>query len=171
LAAIALPVLKRKLRGRFPSLASEVLNDAAEDSIIEYSKKPHTFDQTRCVHLSVFLYKSACRNVIDIARADVRRRIREAEYARHLPRWKEFTVDDAYRLDTAFRIMRSLSEYEVRALRKWLEGHFETAALAAQLHVNHLPFDRQQRLVKQFKDRVTKKLFRAVRRGRTQRVK
>lgn len=163
-AARMLDILRRHLRRVFTNLPEEILSDAAEDSLLDYMRRPHTFDPERGVPLSAFLYRAASRNVIDIVRRDLHRRARETTYAATtllltLP-CATFALRD-HETRSPLDLAGGFETDERWALWMWTSGECGVSRLAAALGVAHLSQEDQRREVKRFKDRAVKRLRRA----------
>lgn len=159
-----IPFLRRRLRGAFHHGSDDLIDDAVQDSVIQYAFRPTVFDPSRGVSLERFLYLVSWRNMADSLAAEARRRIREAKYAECVARQysarefgeTEFSIDHATR-----RILEAADgDGERQALLRWLDGERRTAPLASALGLTALSLLDQRREVKRFKDRVLKRIAR-----------
>jgi CheY-like chemotaxis protein len=166
LVAALLPAVVDRLRRRFPEVDEHLLNDAAEDALLDLAARPARFDPQRGVPLDDYLFVAAWRNVVDRLRSEGRRRTREAEYAQRtlagLPRSEADTVETQHDFDALLARLggSDASEAERRALRLLLEGERSPAALAGALGFSDLPPEIARREAKRWKDRLLKRLRR-----------
>lgn len=75
------PRLEQSLRHSFRRASHDAIVDAVEDALLEYVRKPQSFDPARNVPLHAFLRLAAARNLRDTLRSDARREARERRYA------------------------------------------------------------------------------------------
>lgn len=165
IASLLLPRLCRLLHHRFIGTAEDIVADAVEDALVRYFMCPHEFDKKRNVPLDRFLYKAAWRNVVDLLRAEARRKTRERKYAEWIAAEcrlaRRARSEEIIRIDRALRALLVDTD-ERNAIRAWINGERRTPALAAALRIcDRSPLE-QTREVKRFKDRVTKRLARLV---------
>jgi DNA-directed RNA polymerase specialized sigma24 family protein len=80
-AGRALETLPRLLRRSFPRVPADWATDAVVDAILELAARPDRVDPTDAPALDRFLLLAARRTLINLLRADSRRRLREARYA------------------------------------------------------------------------------------------
>lgn len=166
LAAALLPSLAERLRRRFPRIDEQLLNDAAEDALIDLAGRPERFDPERGVPLDDYLFGAAWRNAADRLRSEGRRRLREAEYARQ--QGDEFlrpemdAAEAQHDLDAVLAVLgrAEASEAERQALRLLLEGERSSEVWAHVLGLSGLPPEARRRQVKRLKDRLLKRLRR-----------
>jgi hypothetical protein len=153
-----------------------MLNDAAEDAILEYGRSPARFDALRGVRLDRFLYMAAWRNAVNLLNTERRRQAREKTYAEAAP-IAHTALDFQQGAGSARRerfvrtgvtalLETAVTDGERAALRLFLvQGERGTAPLAKALGLNDLPTSEQRCEVKRFKDRVLKRIRRAVQRS------
>lgn len=166
LAESLLTWLQRSLRYRFPRAPVDLIVDAAEDAIIEYGMRPGRFNPDRCVPLNTYLLHAARCNLINLLQSEGRRRIRETEYADYLCRFGTCQPTLFDRTDDVAVIRSRLlsaaeNPAERTALTYWLDSDRPTALIADALGGAGLSEAAQRRLVKRFKDRITKRLQRS----------
>jgi hypothetical protein len=172
-AAMLMPLLCRRLQRGFPRVPDEWIIDGVEDAVLEYLWRPERYDVDRGVSLVTFLEIAARCNLIDVMRADERRRHREASYARtastvvtpvdSLDRWQ-------LRAAVSALLRTASNDREHAALRLWITGERRIEPLAAALGLSWTPPIDRQRAVKQFKDRCLKRATRGTAREKSQRT-
>jgi hypothetical protein len=151
-----------------------MLNDAAEDAILDYGRSPARFDPLRGVPLDGFLYMAAWRNAVDLLNAERRRQAREKTYAETAPTAHtapafqhgagSATGERFLRTAVTALLETPVTDGERAALRLFLvQGERGTPPLAEALGLNALPASEQRCEVKRFKDRVLKRLKRIAR--------
>jgi hypothetical protein len=165
IAEDVLPRLRRQLRRAFRRTTDDVLQDAAEDAVMDYARCPQRFDASSDESLDRCLYRAAWRNVADSVDADAKRRTREARYVNETaPRGRapEMTEPSGSIDADLPRLILELavSDTEREALRCVLTGERSMERLAQALGVGALPILDQRRTVKQFKDRILKRIAR-----------
>jgi len=165
IAEDVLPRLRRELRHAFGRTADDVLQDAAEDAVMDYARCPRRFDASSDQSLNRCLYRAAWRNVADSLDADVKRRRREARYsAETAPQDRAPGMGQRSgisEVDLKRRILElAINDAEREALGRWLDGERCTEPLAQALGVDFLPILEQRRTVKRFKDRTLKRIAR-----------
>jgi DNA-directed RNA polymerase specialized sigma24 family protein len=156
IAARALPEIIRALRRRGGDSDARV--EAAEDAILEYARRPASFDASRLVPLGAYLLMIARQNLIDRLRREARRRERQARIIQQLAlegrRPTKGTTGDA---DDGARITALASDPGERAaLRLWLGGA-PSNAIAAALGLDGATAIQAARAVKQLRDRIVKR--------------
>jgi DNA-directed RNA polymerase specialized sigma24 family protein len=162
LAAKLLPMLRGRLRTVFRTADYDVVNDAAEDALIEYFARPGRFDQTRGIPLDGFLFVIARRRLMNQLRSTTSRLQRERDYAASC----SFVIappqlENARAQMISARIESVISnDVERAAIRRWLSGQPDTA-IAAALGLTALTESAMRQEVKRFKDRVRARLRRA----------
>jgi hypothetical protein len=162
LAEYLLPLLKRKLQHAFPAAIHDLICDAVEDAILEYGGRPSRFDPSRGVPLDHLLLCSARRNLQNLLQADSRRRIRERKYAEHV-----YHTLCRYQFPATFKthsrawlLSAATNAMERDTLQRWLDGDSSTVTLAAALGFSDLSVEQKQKAVKQFKNRLVRRLRR-----------
>lgn len=157
--------LRNMLRRRFPRAGDDLVNDAAEDCIVDYLRRPSQFDATRGTSVTRFLFPSAARNLSNLMQGEVRRKVREAAFAAQADVSHEDIAPqnkDDERSEIRRRLLSVITDVaERRAVLRWLAGERATAPLANELGLSDRTRSDQQREVKRFKDRVVKRLLRA----------
>ena len=78
--------LEQSLRYSFNNASLDAIVDAVEDALLEYIRRPQSFDSARGVPLYAYLRLAAARNLRDTLRSDARRKARERRYADDLTR-------------------------------------------------------------------------------------
>lgn len=168
LAEALLPELARRLRRRFPQMDEHLVAEAAEDAFLDYVRRPARFDLGRGVALEEYLFLAACRNVVDRQRSDVRRRVREAEYARRTLDEPRLTEAEAFEIRHDREVLLSrladsgvvAGEAELRALRLLLNGERSPEAWAQVLELAGQPPEERRRALRRLKDGLLKRLRR-----------
>jgi RNA polymerase sigma-70 factor (ECF subfamily) len=164
IAKDVLPRLRCHLHCAFRHIDDDVLQDAAEDAVMDYARSPQRFDASCHESLDRCLYRAAWRNVADSLDADVKRRRREARYATETAsqdRTPEVEPSGNIDADLTRRILDfAINDAEREALRCWLTGEHGADRLAQALGVDFLPILEQRRTVKRFKDRILKRIAR-----------
>jgi hypothetical protein len=145
-------------------VADDALQDAAEDALMDYARRPQRVDFSSAESLERFLYRAAWRNAADSLEAEARRRRREALCLLEAARRTSLKTPEssmAHHADLASRILGiAIDDAERNALRCWLSGEHRTGPLALALGVGALTVAEQRRTVKRFKDRMRKRLTR-----------
>jgi hypothetical protein len=155
-----MPLLERWLRRSFRNAARDAIVDAVEDALIEYIARPQRFDPERGVPLHAYLRLAAARNLQNRLRSDARRAVREQQYAADLERQSTSKqVPELAPLSKRSAIL-TCERAEVAAARAWLHGERRTEPLAKLLGVSNLADGERRRAVKQFKDRLLKRIER-----------
>ncbi len=145
-----LPVLIHLIRRIFTRTDEDLIVNAVEDALLEYTSRPEQFDRSRGVPLLAFLKMAATRNATNLVRAESRRLKKEqslradsdASPAASLP---EATSDEAH--DPAIlrsAVARIVRSDEKRAVALWLKGERRTEPLAAALGISELPADQRR---------------------------
>jgi RNA polymerase sigma factor (sigma-70 family) len=173
-AVTAGPRLQAILRRDWAGLPPELLADAATDAILFVLEHPDRYRPTNG-SLMNFLVHIARRRLQDALRRQERAkkildayhvelRLVSANQSRQTDPAASVTASDPDTLPP--EIERWLAELfpDPRDRRLWelicQEGRSSTRAFAGILGVTHLPLDTQQRLVKQHRDRILKKVQR-----------
>lgn len=164
LAVRFLPLLARFLAERFPRVAADLRDDAADRALIDFLSAPQRFDPARS-GLGAYLRMAADGDLRNLLEAERRARrgipldsVAEPIDHRNMMRDAELTWDDP-RLAAA---LTTLDAAERTAFELMFEGVRETSAFAARLGLAHLAAGEQVAAVKRIKDRVKKRLARAV---------
>jgi hypothetical protein len=164
IAARFLPLLMRLLEGAFPRVAAEHRDDAADRALLDFLCFPARFDPT-LGGLGAYLRLAARRDLSNLVAQE--RRVRRgipldsvAEPADHRNRIQdgELTWNDP-------RLAAELAVFDADeriAFELMLGGTRETSAFVNRLSLTHLTTDEQVVAVKRVKDRVKKRLARAV---------
>jgi RNA polymerase sigma-70 factor, ECF subfamily len=153
-----MPLLERSLCRSFRNATRDAVIDAVEDALIEYLAHPHRFDPGRGVPLHAYLRLAAARNLQNRLRSDVRRHVREQEYAAEIARRSKECVPH---LAPGKRVaILPCDRFEIAAARAWLAGERRTEQLAKLLGASELVDSEQRRTVKRFKDRLLKRIER-----------
>ena len=166
---IAVPVLERYLRHRFPSIAPSVDPDiyvtAIYDALTDYFKNPQRYDPTRS-RLTTYLGLAARRDLQNLLskesrHATGRTSLDSVEFDLSDGNDIAETVADsidAQRLSDELTKDMSTAERDVFYLI--VEGERSTEAAAIALGISHLPVPDQAREVKRVKDRIKKRIQR-----------
>jgi RNA polymerase sigma factor (sigma-70 family) len=165
LAARFLPLLMNFLASIFPHVAPELRDEAADRAILDFLLIPSRFDPTRS-RLSVYLRMAARRDLANLLTreqgqprgisldsvaepVDCRNPSTEdSDLSWEHPRW----VEELARLNPTERVAFDLIR----------EGTRETAIFAQRLQLTELNDEQQTRTVKRLRDRLMKRLVRAV---------
>ena len=168
-----LPVLVHLVRRAFPRTDEELIVNAVEDALIEYSTRPEQFDRSRGVPLVAFLRLAAVRNTANLVRGESRRVARERALLedRHALRAEASPVVDQWHDPVHSSALQSALADAVRpeeqlAVTLWLKGERRTNVIAVALGVDRLGLAEQRRTVKQLKDRIRRRLERLLRPAR-----
>jgi len=177
LAETFLPLLVTHLKLQFPMPTPiELLNDAAEDALINYIRNPASFDPSKR-GLKGFLEMSARGDVLNALAKSQRRRNREtgldaveetSEPGNELvdPKLEGFEPLVLEEIGLTVEQLRTevagvLQEPTDRAfLNLILRGERSTAAFAQVIGLQDRPFPEQAKAVKRHKDRIMKRLRR-----------
>lgn len=158
IAEKSLPILTRRLVVRFKQLGPDV-GEAVEDALLDYRRRPSRFDPTRG-SFAEYLYRIAWRNALDRSRSEIRRRQREADWARSGA--SRFNESWEPKMDLAVAKWLRVPASEMEALDLWLAGERRTALLVAALGLSELALLEQRREVKRFKDRMRRRCERLI---------
>lgn len=164
--SILLPRLRRRLRGTFAYAASEQVDDAVTDAIIEHIRAIRS-DQlpTQMGPLvESHLYRASWRNLANTLESERRRRLRDDRYGR----MREWSNSDSRSSDTfnatedTWSRVRLLAadDTDLRALRLWFDGA-SAGAIADALGCSEQSPQQQSAEVKRFKDRIKKRARRS----------
>jgi len=158
-------VLPRRLSRHYRRAATDLLVDACDNALLDYAARPQQYDATFGVPLYNFLYRAAARNLVNLLEADRRRRAREAYYAaqhNNEPTAVDTRQTSIFDIDVTAAARAVVGPgHERDALIAWINGA-RPPALALALNLSHLPSSEQRREIKRFKDRMTKRLRRAL---------
>lgn len=173
IAEALLPPLIGRLRRRFFWHSDQhMIEEQAGQSLLNYFSRPAIFDPTKGTLLG-FLKMDASRNILDIIRAERRKKDVEVPlvYAEYLvtgesdgPDWEIIRSD----LSPVLRQLdaRLTDPLDRRLLALMVDGERSTGAYAVELEIQHLEQHEQERVVKRHKDRLKKKLQRELKRRR-----
>ncbi len=168
IARWALATLLPRLHQRYPVASSDVINDAAEDALLEYLNCPRRFNPALGVPLGHYLYWNARRNVLDALRAESARRRRETRYADKLARWcypRDLSSVELTHLVRRAALNATAVPTERTAILHWLQGSGTIASMAQDLEISHLPLEQLRPAVKRFRDRLLKRIKNQLRRS------
>lgn len=168
LATVLMKSLHNTLRLQWRGVSTELVATAVEDAILDYARRPGAYDPARHVPLPVFLRHSASRNLTNLVAKERRRLLAETQFAAgtdavatSTPRIeREDLLGPA--ISAIDAVVRVTPAIEQAALMAWLRGERSTKLLARSLNLFHLPSPEQSAEVKRFKDRVRRRLQRAV---------
>jgi hypothetical protein len=168
---------------RFRRSDPELIEDAVVDALLEYVARPQGFNPSRRPSLEKHLLMAARRNMLNLLRAEGRRRRREKRVAEQnatgptgavelqTPAGNLERQEEAAALaEDRDGLMKLLSDpLHRRVLELRLDGEHRTNVFAGVLGITNLPVPEQRRLVKRVKDQIDKVLRRAqsVRSGET----
>ncbi len=179
LAELAIEPLAHELRIGKGRVRDETLSiDAATDAVLELAKRPETYDPSVMAVWS-FLYMAARRNLANRLVAEgrhARRILRSGSVELREPARNEDSENPLDKLaeaesagkglaNLASGPMDSLSSEDLAVLRLVAGGERDTARFAAVMGVADRPREEQQKLVKQAKDRLLKRLRRSASEG------
>lgn len=170
-ASKLLSPLAKEIGRKFPRTDEQIVWDGVTDAILDYCARPDQFDAARGVPLDRFLSIAAWRNVANLLRGEVRRKVRERKVGQ--PEG-ESTVElgvaagnllqegtERRRRRGYAELMRELRDQKDRKILKLrMQGERRTEAFAKILGISHLSVDAQRREVKRTKDRIDKTLRR-----------
>jgi DNA-directed RNA polymerase specialized sigma24 family protein len=157
LSSIALPRLRGFLRAAFRLTNPDLINDAAEDAILEYLQDPGRFNPSMAVSLDRFLYVIAKRRLANRVRGERRRLARAANYLRSaLHALTLRPIEEAMsgpQSPLTRHLLSACRPNERQALVLWLQGAADGDLVRALNIASVTPADRTQEL-KRFKDRM-----------------
>lgn len=163
LATALLPALRDRLRRTFPKSSEDARHDATVDALIQYLRTPARYEPERQIPLDVYLLHAARRNLIDLWRAETRRRVRDNRYGEEHRRTAEHRPGppriEARQLAGMVASVAA-SAAERRAVWCWLSGDGGDG-IASALDLAHLAGGDRRAEVKRFKDRIVKRLRRS----------
>jgi RNA polymerase sigma-70 factor (ECF subfamily) len=166
-----------RVRKIFPELAHEtILDDSVADAVLGYAERPHKFDPSRLSLLS-YLTMSARGDVLNALDARKRRRRREvslevveespaarkrlSDHANTVAAADETVVEQAEIVRISAHIKEAIrSPMDGRVIHLLIDGERRTEVFADVLGVRDLDPAAQRRTVKQYKDRIKKRLER-----------
>jgi len=163
--------LIRKLRQRFPQLASsEMIDEACADAVMSYIKRPEQFDCDRGKSLFNYLLMSADGDLRNALAKAKRRRAKEnvmagveLESVAGNEESEAGCLDAESNLPSVQIVIERLFDdpTDQRLAEMILDGERLTTAFAAVLGLERLPVKDQRKQVKRHKDRIKKKLSRS----------
>jgi DNA-directed RNA polymerase specialized sigma24 family protein len=159
-----LPLLCAALAGTHRQLEADLRDTAAEDAVFDLIRHPDRFDASRG-GLGAYLRMAARRDLANAVEAERRRRrgialdsVEEPPAPRNTEAEPELTWNDP-RLVAELAVM---APDEVAAVELLRGGARRTATFARRVGLSHLSAGEQAAAVKRLKDRVKKRLARAV---------
>jgi hypothetical protein len=148
---------------KFPYAAADVVCDGVVDALLDYSRRPDSFDPSQGLTLDRFIFLASARNVSNLLRSEERRRSRENRYAvetSRLVRTRSHVREPLAANLLRARIINLVSAGPERsAFLAWLDD-MDTAKIAQHLNVAGLPVKEQVLEVKRFKDRIRRRILR-----------
>jgi RNA polymerase sigma-70 factor (ECF subfamily) len=168
--ALLLPLIERLRRRFYWHSDQHLIDEQAGQSLLNYFLRPASFDPAKGTLLG-FLKMDASRNIMDIIRAERRKKDVEVPLA-----YAEYLVGGQFDGPDWEIIRRELSPVlqqldarltdplDRRLLALMIEGERGTRAFAAELGIQHLEQHEQERVVKRHKDRLKKRLQRELKR-------
>lgn len=158
------PLLIQYLARAFRREAPDVREEAAGQAVLDFVCRPQQFDPLR-MELGAYLRMAARNDLRNLLARERRARrgipldsVAEPADRRNTTRDDDLTWDDP-RLKA---VIAAFDTDERAAFELLLEGTRDTVAFARRLRLDHLPRSEQAEAVKRFKDRVQKRLVRAV---------
>ena len=160
-----------RLRQEYRNVDDELIYDAVTETILALILKPATYDPKRG-RLDSYLLMSARADLRNALAREKRRAAQTivvddvSEVARH----GKLEVDDPADLlpkadGELFKVVQLLQDPVDRAiLHLMIDGERRTAVYSRVLRITDLPAEEQRRIVKRYKDRIRKKVQRALRR-------
>jgi CheY-like chemotaxis protein len=161
-----LRALQGALRRKFPRAAADLVATAAVDAILDHLADPHRFDPARGIPLDRFLLLPASRNLSNLLRSEVRRRLREAQYARlmTIADGNAEMIERHCDIEAVRRLLISQSDPADRAaVERWVAGDRTTGELGESMRISALPLVERRRAVKRLKARLIRLLSRGMR--------
>ena len=166
--------LCRRLRRRFRTAPTDVIDETATDAVLAYGTNPLTFDRTRGVPLEMFVYGIGVRLLRDRLRKDGRTKVRETDFATRQVAYQSATVDRATERVLAREVRTLLravcDEMQRDAIDACLDRD-DDDAVAASLGVSALPEADQRHAKKRLWDAAVKRLRRLLSQGGRQKAK
>jgi CheY-like chemotaxis protein len=165
LCAIFLETVPARLERAFPKVPSDLVCDAVSDSCLEYGLAPRRCDARRGRSVVDFAYAISWRNLENIRKSELARKNREHQWAMTRPVFETPDFDIEHRTFDLRSAICDLvhDERERNAAEAWLEGG--TSMDIANALCGGPTDPAVARQVKQFKDRLIKRLSRHVRRN------
>src|SRR5205085_4189926 len=172
IAEVFLPELLKRLPRSFPTVSDQhLIASCAEDALLEYLARPEKFDPARGTLLTYLRLLPRSRLLNELRRKNSTGQqevvaVEEAETVYGVASGADW--DESVRLsehETEQRIAAKLrpivtDSTDQQVLELMLEGVRETSAYAVVLGITEQPVSEQQRIVKQHKDRVRKRVQR-----------
>ena len=162
-AELYFPLLVQFLARKFPRVAADLREEAAGQAVLDFLRPPRRFDPTR--RLGAYLRVAARNDLLNLLERDRRARrgipldsVAEPADRRNSTRDVPLTWDDP-------RLVAEVAAFDAderAAFEQLLEDPRGTASFARRLNLGHLPPAEQAAAVKRVKDRVKKRLARAV---------
>ncbi len=177
LAVACLGVLVARMKARFPDISDETLiHDAAADAILSYAENPSAYNPAKS-GLLTYLTMSARGDLLNALAKERRRRRRESslelveqsphvqnklqEHTEHTPLEEQISLDGTMYEGMLEKVHEAiLAPQDQQLLLLLLDGVRETTPYSVILGIEGLDFREQQRIVKQHKDRLKKRLER-----------
>jgi RNA polymerase sigma-70 factor (ECF subfamily) len=179
LAEFYLGVLERRLRAKWPGVPADAYWDAITNTLFDYAEHPQRYDPQRAP-LHAYLFMSATRDLQNVLERDWRRRrrapvsldaVEDRGDGRNDPLSQRLADERAspdHWLDEPDPVLlaavaAALPDARDRAVLELMsEGERRTAAFAELLGAADLPPDEQRKVVKRAKDRIQKRVQRAI---------
>jgi RNA polymerase sigma-70 factor (ECF subfamily) len=159
--------LCRGLTRRMPKVDPAIINDAVEDVLLDYLRRPGAY-RPGLSRLDTFLSLAAIRDVLNSIRREARRSAAHraaSDEALHCGRGVVSPQIDVLELPKALQITRTWASREQAFLAARIGGEKSTAVLARLLGAESEPALVQRRQVKRMTDRLRVRLRRLATRG------
>jgi hypothetical protein len=146
-----------------PTVDSTIVNDAVEDAILDYLRRPDRYNPARS-RLDTFIALAAKRDVLNALACDRRRQTREAAIASlqspntNLKNWSTLDKSDVS-WTAVWELLTSNPERLFFLAR--LDGERRTGPLAQILGLHTSPPEEQRRAVKRMTDKLRNRLRRS----------
>jgi hypothetical protein len=164
LAELYFPLLMRFLARKFPRVEAHLREEAAGQAVLDFVRPPRRYDPTRA-RLGAYLRVAARNDLLNLLARERRARrgipldsVAEPTDHRNTLRDDELGWNDP-RLTAE---IAAFDTHERAAFDLMLEDVHDTAAFADRLNLGNLPAEEWASAVKRVKDRVKKRLVRAV---------
>ncbi len=163
LARRFLPLLVAFLRGRYPRATDDHVNGAADEALMSLIERPARYDPTRGP-LSTYLRLSAVGDLKNAFAGDARHRAVALDSVADVPNPRnpidatENPLDDP----RVAAEVAALAPDERAVLELMCEGVRDTDEYAEELGVLHLSIEERRAVVKRAKDKLQKRLSRAL---------